>query len=115
ALRPRPRLAGRARLRDPRRRARDRPGRAPPPRAAQLRGHRRRLGRRPPGGRAAGKSPPALRTASAFFAPDQHRSDRIKRSKTKRNALSVFIRVDPWLKLPCIPSDDTIRKGTATG
>ena len=53
ALRARARVAGRARLRHARRRARGRARRAAPPRAAQLRGHRRGLGRRAAGGRTA--------------------------------------------------------------
>ena len=45
-LRPRPRLAAGRRLRLPRRHPGDRPGRAPPPRRALLRGDRRRADRR---------------------------------------------------------------------
>src|SRR5690606_31752362 len=60
-LRPRARLAGGARFRDPGRRPRDRARRAAPPRAAQLRGDRRGLGWRPAGGRAAGQGAGAVK------------------------------------------------------
>ena len=49
----RARVAGRPRLRHSGRHPRHRAGRAPPPRAAQLRSHRRRLGWRQAGGRLA--------------------------------------------------------------